>query len=584
MACIKCGGPVKDGESLCEKCSGEDSSFPSAEGTGGKRPKKLNKATIALISVFVILLGIVSVGKLFFNRDFMELIQGKTRYAQNIELATAKSSANQMVTFLDESVKMFQSYIKPKTMESDLQFNIKIEDQLLKDMNLPEEQTASIQQTVKYLNTLKLNTKTLVGKEGAQTTLTLTDPSALKLTVDSLTYNDGKTYLHIPQLLEKYLSVEDPVGSQLSPYGLSKIKYDPAKLQASLEKLAAIYSDFLSEAEIKAENDQSITVDGVTVQGQKLTASLTAAQTSAMVKAIADAAKNDNDLYAFVSDNYGLFSAVSGDPAQPSSEKLTKEEYGKLIDELLSKLNLEKDGATFSAISYLSRNGALLAHSYESSDKTGKGQLNYLITDGKYAVEFLANQKNGFTFTNTRTGEGAGKMQLKIKSEEDPKNIGVTVDYSGCKTVSFLGFDTTVGKYVISLYDPNHEMGKYVQQADLPESFSKLDQMSLTIETAPEGDKLNSTVQLSMPGLLSVSATGKTSGASGEVSIQPQPDPSQVLEPSEDESGEAMNELPLNGIRFLSDTLKNDPELAAVLSGFGISEEQLDMLAAFSQA
>lgn len=583
MADVKCGDSTENGDSLSGKSSAEMNPESQTEGMGKGKPKKFKPFAIALASVFVVLIGTVLVGKLCFNRDFMELIQGKTRYAQNVELATAKASAGQLVAGLDKSVGLFKSASEKKTLNADFQFDIKVEDQFLKDTNLSAEEAASIQQTVKYLNSLKINVKTLTGDKGTQSSFVLTDPSALKLTVDSLVYNDGKTYVHIPEILEKYLSAGDQATSQVNPYNLSKIKYDPQKLQASLEKLAAVYSDSLSAAAVKAENDQSVTIDGVTVRGQRLTASLTEAQTSAMVKAIAQTAKDDEVLYAFVSDNYSLFSAIAGSPSQTSSEKLTKEEYGKLIDEFLSKLNLETSGATFSAVSYLSQNGTLLAHCYEGGTKTDKGQLNYLLSDKKYAVEFLANQKKGFTFSNEKTGEGAGKLQLKIKSDQEPKNIGANVDYSGCKTVSFLDSDTTVGKYVISLYDPDHEVNDYVKQAGLPEAFNQLGQSSLTVETVPDGNNLGSAFRLSVPGVLSVSATGKMNGSSGAASMQAEPEPGQVLDLSKDESGEGMNELSMGGVGFLSKTLEKDPELAAVLSGFGISKEQLDMLAAYAQ-
>jgi hypothetical protein len=585
MACIKCGGPTKNGESLCEKCSGKDTSSLAPDEINEKRPKKFKRAVIALTATFAVLIGIVSIGKFFFNRDFMELIQGKNRYVQSIELAMAKSSISQMVDYLDTSDSLFKGSNGHKALDSTVQLNVKLEDQFLKDMNLSAEESASIQRTVKYLNSLKINTKTLVDEEGTQASFILTDPSALNLTVDLLRYNDGKTYMHIPQIHEKYIPVEDQkTASQFNTYDLSKVKYDPAKLKASLEKLAIIYSNSFSAAEIKAKNNQSITIDGVTVQGQKLTASLKPAKMSAMLKEIAKAAKNDNYLYTFVSDNYYLFSSIAGSPAQPSSKKLTKEDYGKLIDEFISDMDLEKDGVTFSAISYLSQNGTLLAHSYESKNKTDKRQLNYLIADKKYAVEFLMNQKNGFTFTNTKTGKGAGKLQLKIQSEEDPKNIGIIVDYSGCRKVPFLGSDTMVGKYVISLYDPDHELNRYVQQAGLPESFSKLDQLNIRIETVPDSDKLDSTVQLSMPGILSISMIGKTGAASESASIQPRIEPSQVLDLSAGESKETMNELSIGEIKFLSKTLGKDPELTAVLSRFGISKEQLDMIIALSQS
>ncbi len=249
----------------------------------------------------------------------------------------------------------------------------------------------------------------------------------------------------------------------------------------------------------------------------------------------------------------------------------------------MSKLDLEKNGSVFSAIAYLSQKGDLLAHSYEFKSKTEKAQLNYLITDKKYAVELFVNQKKGFVFTNTKTGDGAGKLQLKIKNEQEPKDIGVNVDYSGFKEISFLGFNTMIGKYVVTLYDPDHETGKYIQQAGLPEAFNQLDQSSLTVETVQDGDKLNNAVKLSVPGLLSFSMTGKTSGVSGSASVQSQPKSDQVIDLAKDESGEAMNELSVNGIKFLAQALKKDPELSTVLSGFGLSGEQLDMLSTYAQ-
>lgn len=583
MTCTKCGNTTSNGESLCEQCSGEENGSIPVNGAGPGKPGKIKIAIIALVSVFVLLAGVVTVGKLFFNRDFMQLIQGKTKYVQNIELATAQSCTKQIISLLDGSVGLAQSYNKPKTLNSTLQYNVKLQDQLLKDLNLPAEQSPAVQKTMEYLNSLNMNVKTLVNENGTQTSLTVTDPSALKLTVNSLAYNDGKTYIHIPELLDKYLLAEDQAALQVTPDSLAKIKYDPATLQASLDKLAAIYANSLSAAEITAEKDQSITVDGETVQGQKLTASLNAVQTAAMVKEIAEAAKNDDTLYAFVSDNYDLFAGLAGIEAQASSEKLTKENYGKLIDELFASLNLEEDGVTFSAISYLSQNGDLLAHSYESLDKTSKVQLNYLITEKKYAVELLADEGTGFTFSNTMTGEETGKIQLILRNEEEPKNIGVNVEYSGWKTASFLDSEIGVGTFVISLYDPDHEIGKYVKESGLPAAFNQLDQLSLKIETALNGDSLDSTVQLSIPNLVSALFTQKTSGTLGDTSIPAQPKPGQIVDLSKEESTAAANELGINGIKFLAETMKKDPELTAVLAAFGISSEQLEMMAAYAQ-
>ncbi|MFR1803908.1 MAG: hypothetical protein ACLSWS_17960, partial [Faecalispora jeddahensis] len=154
---------------------------------------------------------------------------------------------------------------------------------------------------------------------------------------------------------------------------------------------------------------------------------------------------------------------------------------------------------------------------------------------------------------------------------------------SGWKTASFLDSKIGVGTFVISLYDPDHEIGKYVKESGLPAAFNQLDQLSLKIETALNGDSLDSTVQLSIPNLVSALFTQKTSGTLGDTSIPAQPEPGQVVDLSKEESTAAANELGINGIKFLAETMKKDPELTAVLAAFGISSEQLEMMAAYAQ-
>ena len=77
MTCTKCGNTTNDEESLCEQCLGEENGSIPENGAGPGKPKKMKIAVIALISVFVLLAGAVTVGKLFFNRDFMQLLQAK---------------------------------------------------------------------------------------------------------------------------------------------------------------------------------------------------------------------------------------------------------------------------------------------------------------------------------------------------------------------------------------------------------------------------------------------------------------------------------------------------------------------------
>lgn len=69
MACVKCGDPTENDKTLCEKCSAEANDLFQPK-KSQKNPKKWRPAVIALASIFIELIGAVTVGKLFFKRDF----------------------------------------------------------------------------------------------------------------------------------------------------------------------------------------------------------------------------------------------------------------------------------------------------------------------------------------------------------------------------------------------------------------------------------------------------------------------------------------------------------------------------------
>lgn len=571
------GSTTENEENLIEQFPVDDQSpsFVENEIAPQEPKKKLNPAIIAVISVLVVVVGIFAVGKLFFNRDFSQLLEGKTKYAQKVELATAKQSANFIVTGLDKGHTLLQTYTKPKTMESNMQLNFKFEDEFLTETGFTKENSATMQQLISYINSLKIDSKTLINEKGMQSSFTLKDPSALKLSINTLSYEDGKMYVQFPELLDKYL---DTGNSTLSPYSLAKTKYDSAKLKASLNKLADIYAGALANAEVTAQNDASVTVDGETVQGQKLTASLTEQQTAELIKALAKAVKEDEYLFTMISDNYNLYSNLFGDT---KSKTLTKEQFDSETDKMFFIKELEVNKPAFAATSYIAQNGAILAHSYAFNEAGDTTNLNYLIADKKQAVELTVNEKSVYLLSNTMTEKDAGRLQMNLSSIYDSKTLGFNVDYTGIKVVPYLDYEALTGKYVITLNDPDKEIEDSLK---LNNEFASLDQfhkMSLTVDTALNGDELQSAITFSVPKFMTVSATEKSRGTIGETTIPTKPEASKVVDLTTIESNEAANELSINTIKYLAETMKKDPELTALLANFGITQEQMEALASY---
>ncbi len=598
--CMKCGSSAEEGELLCAACLAaakqpqsvisdwetEASQSGNTEQNRPYRPKKtgFQKVLAGILVVLMLLVSAVSVGKIFYNRDFMQLVLGKNQYARNLEQAAANASAEQLVTVLDETLGAAKNTAANYTENSTYKLNLKVEDEFLQGLNMQKEDTAAIQQAANYVNSLYVSSNTRRDDKGIETTYTISDPSYSKINLQTFLYNDGKIYLHIPEVYDKYLAVGNMTESRFNLNDIANLKYDSAKLKASLVKLAAIYTNSLAGAEMKAENDQSITVDETKVQGQKLTASLNAEQTAAMAKALLQTVENDDYLYSFVSDNYHVLSALIGEPAKADSGKLSREDYKKSIEDLFSKLNLEQDGTAFSAVSYLAQDGTLLAHCYESKGKERDVQINTLAAENKLAVDLIYNHEQGFTFTDLKTNANSGKIQLKVKSLEEPQNIGLNIDYSGLKKAKFLGSDTVTGKYVISLYDPDHEIGKYVSQYGLPQSLSQLDKSSVTIETTLYNEKeMSSTVKLDVTGMFSLSVSEKLRGSPSSSPIMLPPLGSQIIDLSSEDSAAEMNEFTYRGLGYLYDTLDYDPGLSNVLAGFGLTQEQLGFLLGYNQ-
>ncbi|WP_085833447.1 hypothetical protein [Clostridium merdae] len=571
------GSTTENEENLTEQSPVDDQSpsFVENEIAPQEPKKKLNPAIIAVISILVVVVGIFAVGKLFFNRDFSQLLEGKTKYAQKIELTTAKQSANFIVTGLDKGHTLLQTYTKPKTMESNMQLNLKFEDEFLKDSGLSKEDSETMQKLVSYINSLKVDSKLLINKEGMQSSFVLKDPSALKLSINTLSYEDGKMYVQFPELLDKYL---DTGNSTLSPYSLAKTKYDSAKLKASLNKLADIYAGALANAEVTAQNDASVTVDGETVQGQKLTASLTEQQTAELVNALAKAVKEDEYLFTMISDNYNLYSNLFGDT---KSKTLTKEQFDSEIDKMFFIKDLDINKPAFSATSYIAQNGALLAHSYTIKETSDTTNLTYLIAEKKQAVELMVNEKSALRFSNTMTEKDAGRLQLNAIAEKGTKTAGLNVDYSAAKIVPYLDYEILTGKYTITLNDPDKEIENTFKGTDIPASFRDFHKMSLTVDTALNGDELQSAISFAVPKLMTVSATEKSRGTIGETTIPTKPEASKVVDLTTIESNEAANELSINTIKYLAETMKKDPELTALLANFGITQEQMEALASY---
>ncbi len=601
--CIKCGGPTKDDQTICENCSSaqpqsesevtpaeeiklvpiqelnETQTSPEPEETVlSPEGKSGNTKTVKIIAIvasaLVVLTGAFFVGKAFFGRDIMQLVIDKSRYAQNLENASAQMITKQLVASIDKSVSLTKAANQDKAMEMELSNKISIEDAYYTQMNLGSEGTAAAKQAVSYLNSLSFKDIAHTKAGNMQSLIALSDKAGTVLNISTIMSADGKAYIQMPDISKKYFSTKSGASTQSILNLVSNLKYDPDKLNASLKKIASAYSDAIGKASVVTEDDQAITVDGVVVQEQKLTASLNAEQTAAMVKSVVETAKNDEYLYTVISENYSAIVSKFNElySAGTESDKLTKENYNQFFDNLIS--NSTADPAAFSVSSYIARDGALQARSYIITDSALVSQVNLLFPKNNLVVSVTAPNKTTLTCSRTTTGEGVGNIQIKFKNIEQPKNVGITIDYSGCKIGKFSGSDELLGKFKISLYDPDDTLGKSLNSG--AEVFKKLGSSTLTFQNSLDGtDKLTTTMDLSLPGLASFSMNGKTTGKTGGEAIAVPSDAGQIIDMSSQNAEKEQKQYIADSLKYVSGLMDSHSDFATVLQNFGVTKEML---------
>jgi hypothetical protein len=505
----------------------------------------------------------------------MQLVIGKSRYAQNLEQAAAQAVTTQLVKSVDNTVLLSKTTKQDKTAEIEVATKLSVEDAYYKEMNFGSEQTAAAKQVVDYLNSLSFKNSLRTNAGNMQSLLTLSDKAGAFLNVNMVMSADGKNYLQLPDISKKYFSAENTNPAQSIFNAVNNLKYDSTKLNASLSKILSAYSDAVGKAAVTAENDQTLTVDGVVVQGQKLTTSLNAEQTAAMVKSVIETAKKDEYLFTVISENYPAFISVlnqaEGESAEPG--KLTRENYNSFFDGLASQILADRPALSVST--YIARNGTLLARSYVIAEKAGTTQVQLLFPKNRFVVSVTTSEKSGMVYAHTTTGLGAGNIQIKVKSSEQPENMGITIDYSGFQVGSVLS------KCKISLYHPDDTLAKSFPTES--QVFKKLGSSTMTMESALDSTgKLTASYDLSLPGLATLKINMKMAPKTGKEAIAIPTDAGQIIDMSNPDAQQEQKQYITDSLKYVSGLMDTHNDLAAVLKNFGITKEMISMYLEFS--
>ena len=545
--------------------------------------KKKSKAKKAIIiaACAVLVLGIGGfIGKTYYARDLLKLFMGQNKYAQSLEEATAYGLTDKTVQTLDTVVQSLptQGNNQAADFETTLHIDLdsKFSNQLTQQMGGND---TALKNLLAYVNALSFKGSSNVNNQEMQSTVQIAHNSTKLLSCNLFVDKSGKQYYQLPELSKTYLTASNSVN----PFSFA-VKYDSAKLNASLRAIAKVYVDAVPNAKTAVLENQSLTVEGVTVNAEKISTTFTTEQCMQMLKKMLETIKNDDYLYTVVSDNYNSLAK--------DSAKMDKAQYQKALDKAITELETTTtpSSGTLTVSAYVMPDGTQVAHSYEVSGMKGdvsKASLNLIFTKknglDQIAANVLADGKEYVTAAVLYNSSNSGTMRFSVKYPDQNMNIGLKVDFSGLSKTKFANRDIELGTFKFSISDPDDYLSNSLTrnagaQSDLLKDVLK---STYAYTNSLDNNKLTSKVTLDITGIAKIAANTVTTPKSSSAISIPSVDKSNSIEVgSASVESESQQNLQAayssDAIKYFSTLLDKDTELAALFKSFGIDKNNLN--------
>lgn len=568
------------GTDFAESVTQQGAEQPEAELQGmetqqaKKLPKNAKKAGIIAAAVVAFLLICGFTAKTYFVRDLKILFMGQNKYMQTVESGTANLITDQTVQALDSAMQ--QTSLKGNNTASDLQMTVHtdLDNSFSSQFNKQNGGEEALKKFIDYYNTITIKGSGNVNNQQMQANLSFADKTNTLFTLNMFMDKDGKYIYQLPELSKIYFIMDSTAGKANPVIAAEKFKYDSVKLKASLRALAQVYVDAVPSGKMSVEKNQSITVDGVAVSNaQKISVTFNEKQVTDILTKMAETAKKDDYLYTLVSEN--------------STEKMDKAEYEKEVDSFIAQLSGASLPKELTVSAYVMADDTQVARSYEitQAGAAGKSALNLVFTkkenQNQIAADIMKDGKEYGTAKILFSSSTSGTMQFSVKDPEQKSDVGLKIDFSDLKKVKVMNRDTMLGKFTVSISDPNGTINNMITANLGAESTwaKDLSKSTMTIVNTMENDKLNSNIAMDLKGLAKIQvncvSTAKTSGAITMPSIKE--GDAIELSPTKDEEAQAklQKQYTKDTLTYLSALLDKDKNLADLMQTVGVSKEMI---------
>ena len=507
--------------------------------TDESKPKKSKKGIIIGASAAAVVIGGAAIGYFGFSNEIMHLFMGDAGFAQMVD--------GKSVEYLCGGEKIETQQIDTVLADYMEQAFYGTETAPITDTSVLTEQIFSAYGNSSVALTAELDPGmllTLVDSEGALSNMKiealleavqgddcdrisyiLTEEGQRVLGADAYLQGD-KIAVLMPELTaQSFIASIIPEETGESEEAKEIVEFSDAEMKRIRESLTDIYKDTVAESEIEyTKSGTDLVLADCAIDSERVIIRISSEEFNGMVKEMRDFIKNDEYLR-----NY--YVQATGEDVSEYESKFSEEEPDANIQ--LTIENYYTDHAEVTGKKLIIANtDAESGETLEFSFETTLGNADFHMGDEEFSIDF----------TQRKTEEGSGKMEISFTGAETNAPFVLEVEYSGIGTAKYCGQPVNTGKYTIKVSEKDKFIDSIIygssatdDQYDddmmedaLPDSGADLSSVAeiikgvvIEINTECDGNNVTSSFVFDVPMLFSLKFNSCMSPLDAEKPVMP---------------------------------------------------------------
>lgn len=297
--------------------------------------------------------------------------------------------------------------------------------------------------------------------------------------------NGQDMYISLPFASDKAIKITLDKPAEISTE-FKALEFDAKELERIIGDIVNIYLEKYASLEIEMDNGK-VTAAGITVEGKLISAKFTDKDLLDVAKKICEYIANDE----YLSGKIIEFTNECGG-------ELTKDKYYNGVMDMYKDIPADalKD-CTLTLNTAIDRNGNILGKSLVINTGSQKFTVSYAETKDKSGCDIDLGGVLIYAL-DEKTDDHNGSCSLGVNAMGTA--VSLVMDYSDVNTVKFGNTEVMTGKYELSMKMPQafeQQLGK--------EAFAACTGSKITMEIAVNGDTMNESVSVTVPGYLDAS-------------------------------------------------------------------------------